>query len=579
MKNSKTIFLALFFAGTSFIGRAQDNDQAMMQQIEHDNQAAIDAIALYPADTRKDILEASRYPEVLVRLNAMQKQSKDQFADMLSPYSREEQEQIWNLTRYPLLITELANDHRKSGPELEEIVSRYPEEIRQTAREQETRNHELLIQIDRSNENYHANMDRLLMNYSRVTDAAFHNLIKQPEVLSTLYDNMQMTVVLGDLYKTDPQYVLFETDSLNQALTAQNAQGAAEWQQSLNENPQAQQEYTQAAEEYAQENGYQPQEYTDDLTPDVTNYNTYAYNWWFGYPTWYTTPCWDPYPFWYDWGFYYGRGHRPVFFGMPSYHFMNWYFYNPEHCRRYPEFGSHCYGYYSSHRNGRYSNPVSRGVNDWRRNNKDVVTKDWDNDRAGRSQRFKEYGQMETERAKYNRSNPTHPMERKDFLEKNRNQYPHTTVVAVAPKTSKGQPYEHPASESHAPEIRPHTKIPDSFYENKSHGTTPANNVTHEQPNRGSGATDGGRGTSTNFPSHVTQPVRGGATENHAQEVHNAPARPINTQTRDANQYHESTWHEAQPQQHYSAPVQHSAPMSAPHSSPPSGGGGGGKRR
>ena len=114
----------------------------------------------------------------------------------------------------------------------------------------------------------------------------------------------------------------------------------------MNDNPQAQQEYTQAAQEYAQENGYQPEDYNAPLTPDVTNYNTNPYNWWFGYPSWYPYNYWNPYPYWYDWGFYYGPGRHIVFFGMPSAYFMDWYFYYPEHCYRYPELSNHYYNYY-----------------------------------------------------------------------------------------------------------------------------------------------------------------------------------------------------------------------------------------
>ncbi|HXC07192.1 MAG TPA: hypothetical protein VNZ86_20670, partial [Bacteroidia bacterium] len=306
---------------------AQDNDQVMMKQIEHDNQATIDAISLYPTDTRRDILEAARYPEIVVRLNAMQKQSSGQFSELVAPLGKQDQEEIWNLTRYPSLVSELAYDHPKSNDELGNILQRYPEEIHNAALDQAYRNYALLVQIDQSNAAYQTNLDRLLMAYPRVTANAYRNLVKQPEVLSILYDNMQTTVVLGDIYKNDPQYVLFETDSLYQALTIQNQQAAQDWQTEMQQDPDAQREYQQAAADYAQESGYAPDDYNTAIPAVVTTYPVYPYNWWFGYPTWYTSPCWDPYPYWYDWGFYYGPGHVAVYFGMPSYHFMNWYFY------------------------------------------------------------------------------------------------------------------------------------------------------------------------------------------------------------------------------------------------------------
>ncbi len=578
----RTLGMMSMLMGTIHIVRAQGNDQVMMKQIQHDNQATVDAIAMYPSGTRGDILEAAKYPEVIVRLNSMQKQSRDQFSELIATYTQDEQEKIWNLTRYPALISELVNGRRKSDAEIDAIVSRYPVEIRKTAADEAARNYDLLVQIDQSNNAYLANLDKMLLSYPLPTAGAFRNLIRQPDILSILFDNMQMTVVLGDLYKTDPQYVLFETDSLNQVLTQQNAQGAQDWQQSLSQDPQAQQEYTQAAEEYAQDGGYQSSEYSQELTPDVTNYQTYPYNWWFGYPTWYTTPCWDPYPFWYDWGFYYGPGGRPVFFGMPSSHFMNWYFYNPEHCSRYSAFGNHCYGYYATHRDGRYSNPVSRGVNDWRRRNKDVVTKDWDKDNAGRTQRFKEYGQMETERAKYNSSNPQHPMERKDYLEKNQARFPHTNAVAVtASHLSKDRPYERTLPQQQGMPVKPHTKIPDSFYQNQTHIGSGSGSRNNEQV--------GGNQQSGSYPAKGNQQVRPGGQEatppaerqtNNSYRTSTPQARSISNETRSAEQFHKSSWQEVQPQpqQHYQPPPARSEPSSRPSNPAPSVGGGGRKK-
>jgi hypothetical protein len=234
---------------------------------------------------------------------------------------------------------------------------------------------------------------------------------------------MQYTVVVGDYYKKDPERVLHKTDSLNLALTQKNTQEANDWKQSMNDNPQIQEEYTQAAQEYAEENGYQPEDYNTPLTQDVTNYNTNPYNWWFGYPSWYPYDYWIPYPYWYDWGFYYGAGGRIVFFGLPSAYFMDWYFYYPQYCFRYPELSNHYYNYYDRHRESMNYNSISHSVNDWRNRNKDVVTNDWDFDKNNRVERFRQYGQMEVDRGKYNRQNPKKQTDRSVFIQRTLNKY------------------------------------------------------------------------------------------------------------------------------------------------------------
>ena len=396
----------------------------LLKQVIKENQEAVDAIAMYPTETRKIIFEATEYPEVIAKLNAMQKNSQDAFEKLISSFSKEEQEKIWNLTRYDGLISDLVANHNKSEVEINNILVNYPEEIHKTALEERRNNYDLLVQIDKMNKSYNSDFELLLSGYPPEVINAFREMIKMPEVLDLLFDHMQYTVVVGDYYKKNPERVLHKTDSLNLVLTQKNTQEADDWKQSMNDNPQAQEEYTQAAQEYAQDNGYQPEDYNAPLTQDVTNYNSNPYNWWFGYPSWYPYDYWNPYPYWYDWGFYYGPGRHAVFFGLPSAYFMDWYFYYPEHCYKYAELSNHYYNYYNKHRESMNYNSISHSVNDWRNRNKDIVTDDWDKDNSNRTQRFKEYGQMETDRRKYNTKNPQKQIEQTEYLKKKQNKYP-----------------------------------------------------------------------------------------------------------------------------------------------------------
>ncbi len=404
----RTFLLSVLLIPINCALLAQQDEQALLRQIEQDDQTAVDAIAMYSPEIRKDIFEAARAPEVIVRLHSMQEKTKEVFTNLLTSYSKEEQEKIWNLTRYPALISEIAYGQKKTEGEINTILLQYPEEIHQIALEEGTQHYELLLQIAQKNTKYQADFEKVLRDYPPETANAYRDLIKMPEVLNTLYDNLQLTLIIGDLYKKDPKFVLSKTDSLNQVLTQQNAKETADWQQSLKDNPQAQKEYMQAAEQYAQDNGYEPADYSAPINTDVSDYPTYSYNWWFGYPSWYPYAYWDPYPYWYDWGFYYGAGGRPFFFGMPSSYFMNWYFYNPEHWNRYPELANHYYNYYMNHPGSRYSNSISRSVNNWRNSNRKAVNEDWDKDTKGRIQRFKEFGRTEMNTTRNANKNTDH---------------------------------------------------------------------------------------------------------------------------------------------------------------------------
>jgi len=533
LKIAKLFSVFLFFC---FYGLAQESDQALINQVEHDDQTAVDAISMYPLETRKAIFEVSKYPELIVRLNSMQSQTKSQFGGLLASLSKEEQEKIWNLTRYPSLISQIVLDHKKTEAEIKAILVNFPEEIHQTALDEGIKNYNLLLRISGQDSANQRSLDLLLKSYSPVTVSACRDIVKMPEILNTLYDNMQLTVVIGDLYKKSPGWVLTETDSINQVLTAQNTKETSDWQQSLTDDPQAQKQFTQASEDYAQDNGYQEADYSTPQTTDATDYSTYPYDWWFGYPTWAPYAYWEPYPLWYDWGFYYGEGRKPHFFGMPSSYFMDWYFYYPENWSRYPELANHYYKYYNRHPNSRFSNPISRSVNVWKSRNSDVVNANWDKDDAGRTKRFKEFGEMEVSRTKYNIKNSKHPLERNEYVQKYQKKFPEIKATTV--------PGEKPLPETPSLAKRPAVKVPTG----KSQVVRP-----------------------------TVMPTNKPASSN---------AHSSTSQFRSAKQYHQSTWQNIQPQRSSPAPARSAPVYSAPaHSAPmrsapaPSGGGVGGRRR
>ncbi len=400
------------------------NDQSLLQRVNQDDQTAIDAVAMYPKEVRTTIFIACMNPEIIARLSAMQKKTNADFTSLLSPYSKEEQEKIWNLTRYPGLITKITEYNRKSGADINTVLASYPSEIRQTAIDEGTKNYDLFVKINQSNKTYNSEFEQLMLGYPTSTITAFKTLLNQPDILDVLATNMHMTVVVGDVYKKNPALVIHNADSLNLVLSQKSKQDAADWQQTLDKDTLAKQQYQQATKDYAKENGYATQSYSTPLTNAPTNYNSYPYNWWFGYPSWYTYSYWRPYPYWYDFGYYYGYNNRMVYYGMPSGRFLNWYWFHSSNHYHYSAFSNHCYQYYNMH-NGAYGyNPVCKNVYDWRIHNSTIITKDWDKNNANRPALFKEYGQMEMNRESYNVANPQATLNNKEFLNSNQDKYP-----------------------------------------------------------------------------------------------------------------------------------------------------------
>ena len=547
-KNYNGIALVLLIVASGTKCVAQDDGRSLLKQVIKNNQETVDAIAMYPTETRKIIFEATEYPEIIAKLNGMQNNSQDAFQKLISTFSKEEQEKIWNLTRYDGLIADLAASTNKSEDEINNMLANYPEEIQKTALEERKNKYNLIIQIGKMNKGYNSDFELLLSGYNPEVINTFREMIKMPEVLDMLFDNMQYTVVVGDYYKKNPERVIHKTDSLNLILTQKNAKEADDWKQSLNNNPQAQEEYINAAQEYAQDNGYQPDDYNAPLTQDVTNYNTNPYNWWFGYPSWYPYDYWNPYPYWYDWGFYYNPGRNVVFFGLPSEYFMEWYFYYPEHFSKYPELASHYYNYYDMHRESMNNNSISHSVNDWRNRNKDIVTDNWDRNNSNRTQMFKEYGQMETNRQKYNTRNPQRQIEQSEYLQKKQNKYPLLTSN-VPEKQLIQRNSERKNIQGNVPEPikKPAVTIPDRY-------RAPVNDQINKQAvqNRQNNNSNVQNGNINNQQTVQANPQL--KSPNPTRQTENS------NQIRNAQQYQQNTWKQMRPQ---SQSVQQSRPQSS----------------
>ena len=544
----KRVYCGILILGFTFASgitcAAQESTTSSVRQIMQENQQAVDAIAMYPRETRKIIFQASEYPEVIIKLNEMQKKSETAFASLISSFSKSEQEKIWNLTRYDFLISDLASTPKKIEAEINDLLVKYPEEIHKTALEEHKKNYKLLVQIDQMNRNYDSDFDLLMNNYPTEAVNAFKEMINMPEVLGILNDNMPYTVVVGNYYKKNPDRILHKTDSLNLVLTQKNSKEAEDWKQSMIADPQAQKEYVEAAQEYAQENGYQPDVYNTPMTEYDTNYNSNPYNYWFGYPTWYPDNSWNPNPYWYDWGFYFGPGKHAVFTGLPSSYFMDWYFYYPEHFSKYAELSNHYYDYYKIHNSSMNYNSISHRVNEWHNNNKDIVTNDWDFDKTNRVERFRQYGDMEVNRKNYNTKNPKQPIGRTEFVQKTPNRYYFLSAdVTKKPVIQRENNTTFNRENPNIPVKRPTVIIPEH---NNSVNRQPA--YVNPQPTNN---------TSGQRPANVNTPPRN---PNPARQVENS------NQMRNAVQYNQNTW--KQPQQQAPQPQPRQNPTPAPARQP-----------
>lgn len=421
-------------------------DSQLFGALKDQEREALEALMLYPQETRDDILEATLHPELLIRIKAMQQETQGKFDAEMKKYEQETQQFLWDLTRYPDLIQRMAALDLTADRALDRLLKEYPDVIHKQAKEAFTHYYDDLKAMDAIQQASNAAFERLLTPYSAKTRAAYRALLQVPEVLSILSENIDLVVLTGDLYQKDPARVRAKADSLNEVAARQQAKDLEDWKEYLEKNAGLEADLKATAQEFADEYGYDDAYYnydTDDLYYEADaadkmvmhDYYYYNYPYWFGYPSWYVYPRWRPYPYWWEWGFYMQANRTIIVVQMPSLYFVNWYFYYPHHHYYYPHITDHFIRYYENH--PRSMNSITMGVNRWEYNNRDVITNSWLKNEQNRVERIQEFGRFEFERRKYNSAHPNENLTPYEYQQRNSTRYPdiQATPEVNAPRT------------------------------------------------------------------------------------------------------------------------------------------------
>jgi len=429
------------------------------KNLNSEDSTALLTIASYPDTIRLNILEACLKPEILVKAENLQKSSSQSFREVVSEYTKEEQSKFWDLSRYPGLIEKIGTGEKKSKDDLERIASEYPSEIRSTILEYGKKNHSTITEINNLNIKTNEEFEKILAAYPDNIKTAYRKLsLHAPEGLNTLATNMHLAVMLGDMYKSDPNKTIQLLDSVKKKHEEQSAANLEDWKSGLEKNPGAKRELEKAAKEFAKENKSDEEE--DDVyrsasdspkteikeNPAIINYVVQPYPYWVGYPWWYDYPYWRPYPYWYHTGFYYGSG-GITYIGLPSPYFMQWYFFHPYHHYYYSHFTDYSLGYHSAHYGPRHqSTGFNSVVNRWSKVNGANLPRGYLNQDAQRPERIKELGRFEMDYHNNTKGMFGKNLTRPQFLRNNRNYYPRLNPVIK--QRNFDQPIKYPRQES-----------------------------------------------------------------------------------------------------------------------------------
>jgi hypothetical protein len=339
----------IFLVFTLFVtlqGNAQTGSKNSLLEMIEEDRTTIDAIAGCDKDVQTHILQVAQTPEVLNKIEELQKSSQNQFRAIIDNYDRDAQSAFYEMARYPDLITELVSNGKPSVSEVSRIVSKYPEDIHETAINYSLRYFDVLLHIDRLNNEIDKEFKYYLEPYNHLTRENVSALIGYPEIVSALVDDKQFTTLLGETYRDDPEWVRYQLQQISRELADRNKDDLEAYRNQIQNDPEAYNEMLEASEKFARENNeVRYIRYQSDPVMEVRVINSYPY--WYGYPYWYSYPYWRPRPIFYHTGFYRNNFGNIIFVGLPSFHFLHWQ--SHYHPAMFPHLSYNYYSYYQNH--------------------------------------------------------------------------------------------------------------------------------------------------------------------------------------------------------------------------------------
>ncbi len=404
-------------------------DKEILAELVVEEQEAVNALLLYPSDVRDDILASTQYPEALIKIERIQSKTSKAFQILVQDHPLEVQKMIWDLTRYPGLIQHLANNDVDVILVGEQALNNFPEVIHSRAKKAAKNYQSLIRDVEQLEIAADFAFESILTPYSSSTQEALLQLIELPEVMTILTGNIELTILVGDFYRTNPEWVMKKVDSLHLEVARQQAEELNNWKERVEDDPQILEEYEAASTEFAETYDYDDAYYDWEEYPyedaDYSEYRSqhyyYHYPYWFGYPYWYGYPCWRPYPYWHDWGFYRRSGHHIVIIDLPSLRFTHWYFHHGHHHFHWPVLSAAFVRHY--HRYPRRHGSITISVKAWQDRHANLISMDWLKDDGRLPQRFAELGRFEINLNKYNARNPGQPMSEQQFIARYRKRY------------------------------------------------------------------------------------------------------------------------------------------------------------
>lgn len=342
------------------------NDATRFDDLVKKDSSIVPSLFSYSDSVYNSILVASTHPQVIVKLNEIQKTSSDSFKKLISTFNQKRQKELWEIIRYPLMTSILIENKNTPEKELNEKLKEYPRKIKSSALYFQKKSFSTLVEIEKIHQDFETKYKELIKDYPNDIKKAYNLLLGHPEIITTLSEDMKTTSALGELYTRSPVLIKQKADSLNLEIAKERGIEYEDWKQGINNDTAMQKELKDVAKNYSQEESYDDDIYAspNDKRNISIVYSVAPYPYWAGYPYWYGRDYWYPYPWWYQTGFYWPLFGPLQFYGLPRYSFGWWYYNQPHHYyNQHPHANDYFYNHYHGRRN--FNSGFNRSTNEF----------------------------------------------------------------------------------------------------------------------------------------------------------------------------------------------------------------------
>jgi hypothetical protein len=281
-----------------------------LREIAEQDRRAMEAIVLYPEEDRIAIFKACMYPETIVKLNRIRTRAIAGFESATATLNKQEQAALRTAVRNPEALKALS-----AGGSREQILAGFknvPNDLALAAvglisREEGKK---AIAATERLYNDALLAMDEVIAAHPEDTRNAMKHLLRTPEVFAILADFLDQTVLVGAIYKKDPEFAIQRSAELHNQALDRNQKNLQDWYSSFQKNPNLWKEMKTAANTYAQQSGTAGSSSAKKSSDPFWLYSAQADQ--------------KSNIAAYDWGFSIGADGKAVLRGLPSGAFTTW---------------------------------------------------------------------------------------------------------------------------------------------------------------------------------------------------------------------------------------------------------------